>query len=114
MAQVTVLRISVAAVAAALLLPSGTSSGASALCPAPCEDAAPVVDVAYDAEIDEDVFNMHTLAPELCVEARAMRGEGIAEDDIIDQAVDVFVEEGLITTPEGAFYLRGLLRGCVA
>lgn len=104
-------------------VPAGVANQqALAVCSSPCEDpldakveASSIADPAYDAAVDEDVFNVHTIAADLCAAAREQVDAGISEDDMIDAAVVVFtVDAPLVTTEAGVWYLRGVLRGCVA
>lgn len=78
-----------------------------------CEAAAPE-EIPFDIEADNDVATVWELAPGICETARELDGDGLTGQEISDAAVDVFMEEGLISTPEGAMYLRGMVRGCLA
>lgn len=108
---------------AVALVPTGTSNAAvPAVCSTPCDEptdakieAPSIADPAYNAAVDEDVFNVHTIAADLCVAAQEQVDAGISENDMIDAAVEVFtVDAPLVTTEAGVWYLRGVLRGCVA
>jgi hypothetical protein len=78
-----------------------------------CDDDPPAVEIPYDYDVDADVFAVHMVSEDLCIEARAQLADGIPENDIIDVGVDVLTDSGLVATPEGVFYLRGVLRGCL-
>lgn len=105
--------------------PAVGSSGAAApaVCASDCDEPIDakvahepsIANPTYDAAVNEDVFNVHTMAAELCDVAQEQIDAGIAEDDMIDAAVVVFtVDAPLVTTEAGVWYLRGVLRGCVA
>lgn len=67
----------------------------------------------YDYDVDADIFFVYRMADELCPAAREILEAGSTFDEMVDAAVAVLYEEGVITTPEGAYYLQGLLLGCV-
>jgi hypothetical protein len=67
----------------------------------------------YDYDVDAEIFVLYVTASDLCDFAVSMRVEGYGDDDIVDGAIDVFTDEGLVTTTESVYYLHGLLVGCL-
>lgn len=84
------------------------------LCDLGKDNACEVVEISFNIEADNDVALMWELAPDICETARELDDEGLTGQEISDSAVDIFTEEGLISTLEGEMYLRGTIRGCLA
>lgn len=88
-------------------------------CPLPPPpDAVKTVDepdlMPYDYDVDADVFTLYAQAGDLCATMRAGLADGEDVDDMLDAAVDVLTEQGVVTTTEGGYYLRGMLVGCIS